>query len=67
MRGFGELEAGIMDRAWSSGGPLLVRDIQQTLKPARADNMLLTVRIGRQEADLLREALERARRAGGQE
>ena len=120
MRGFGELEAAIMDRAWSSGGPLLVRDIQQTLKPARAYNTVLTVveilyrkgwlsrekdgrayryratvsradytaglmgealaastdhaatvrsfaeKIGPQEADLLREALERARRAGGQ-
>ena len=43
MRGFGELEAAIMDRAWSSGGPLLVRDIQQTLKPARAYNTVLTV------------------------
>src|SRR5437016_14340913 len=43
MRGFGELEAAIMDRAWSSGGPLPVRDIQQTLKPARAYNTVLTV------------------------
>ena len=120
MRGFGELEAAIMDRAWSSGGPLPVRDIQQTLKPARAYNTVLTVveilyrkgwlsrekdgrayryratvsradytaglmgealaastdhaatfrsfaeRIGPHEADLLREALERAWRAGGQ-
>ena len=30
MRDFGEPEAAIMDRAWSSGRPLLVRDIQQT-------------------------------------
>ena len=109
-----------MDRAWSSGRPLLVRDIQQTLQPARAYNTVLTVveilyrkgwlsrekdgracryratvsradytaglmgealaastdhaatfrsfaeRIGPHEADLLREALEHARRAGGQ-
>src|SRR5436190_9256679 len=43
MRGFGELEAAIMDRAWSSGRPLLVREIQQTLQPARAYNTVLTV------------------------
>ena len=43
MRGFGELEAAIMDRAWSSGGPLLMRDIQQALTPARAYNTVLTV------------------------
>ena len=43
MRGFGEPEAAIMDLAWSSGRPLLVRDIQQTVKPARACNTVWTV------------------------
>ena len=43
MRGFGELEAAIMDRVWSSGRPLLVREIQQTLEPTRAYNTVWTV------------------------
>ena len=120
MRGFGELEAAIMDRVWSSGRPLLVREIQQTLEPTRAYNTVWTVveilyrkgwlsrekdgrayryratvsradyaaglmgealsastdhaatyrsfaeRIGPEEADRLREALEQARRTRGQ-
>ena len=32
-----------MDWTWSPGSPLLVRDIQQTLKPARACNPAWTV------------------------
>ncbi|HUL26885.1 MAG TPA: BlaI/MecI/CopY family transcriptional regulator [Streptosporangiaceae bacterium] len=43
MRSFGELEAVIMDRIWSAGRPLLVRDVQQTLSPERAYNTVLTV------------------------
>src|SRR6266702_3278016 len=122
VRGFGELESAIMDRVWSAGRPVLVREIWADLRPERepAYNTVLTVveilyrkgwlarekdgrayryratvtredytaglmgealeasadrvaalrsfvhRIGPQEADLLREALERAWRAGGQ-
>lgn len=43
MRSFGDLEAAIMDRIWSAGQPLLVRDVQQTLTPQRAYNTVLTV------------------------
>ena len=43
MRGFGELEAAIMDRIWSADRPLLVREVQQTLRPERAYNTVLTV------------------------
>ena len=43
MRGFGELEAAIMDRVWSAGGPLLVREMHATLRPERAYNTVLTV------------------------
>jgi predicted transcriptional regulator len=43
MRSFGELEAAIMDRIWSAGQPLLVRDVQKTLTPERAYNTVLTV------------------------
>jgi predicted transcriptional regulator len=43
MRGFGELEAAIMEQVWSAGRPLLVRDIQQTLRPERAYNTVWTV------------------------
>jgi predicted transcriptional regulator len=43
VRGFGDLEAAIMDRIWSAGQPLLVREVQQTLTPERAYNTVLTV------------------------
>jgi predicted transcriptional regulator len=43
MRGFGELEAAIMDRVWSADGPLLVRDVHGMLQPERAYNTVLTV------------------------
>ena len=43
MRGFGELEAAIMDRIWSAERPLLVREIQQALRPERAYNTVWTV------------------------
>ena len=43
MRSFGELEAAIMDRIWSAGRPMLVRDVQQALPPERAYNTVLTV------------------------
>ena len=119
MRGFGELEAAIMDQIWSAGRPLLVREVQRELRPERAYNTVLTVtevlyrkgwltrekdgrayryqatisreeytarlmgealaasndraatlrhfagRIGRAEAEQLRQALEHARRAEG--
>ncbi len=45
MRGFGELEAAIMERVWSAAGPVLVRDIHDALRPDRepAYNTVLTV------------------------
>jgi predicted transcriptional regulator len=43
VRSFGDLEAAIMDRIWSAGRPLLVRDVQKTLSPERACNTVLTV------------------------
>src|SRR5262245_51116103 len=43
VRSFGDLEAAIMDRIWSAGQPLLVRDVQRTLTPQRAYNTVLTV------------------------
>ena len=43
MRGFGELEAAIMDRIWSAGGPLRVREIWADVHPQRAYNTVLTV------------------------
>lgn len=43
VRSFGELEAAIMDRVWSAGQPLLVRDVHRTLRPERAYNTVLTV------------------------
>src|SRR6266851_3833709 len=43
VRGFGELEASIMERIWSAGQPLLVRDVHKTLRPERAYNTVLTV------------------------
>ncbi len=43
MQGFGDLEAAIMERAWSERRPLLVREIQQALEPQRAYNTVLTV------------------------
>ena len=43
MRSFGDLEAAIMDRIWSAGRPMLVRDVQQALTPERAYNTVLTV------------------------
>ena len=43
MRGFGELEAAIMDRIWSADGPLLVREVHGMLQPERAYNTVLTV------------------------
>lgn len=36
MRGFGELEAAIMDIVWSSDQPLVVRDVLERLRPERA-------------------------------
>lgn len=121
MRSFGDLEAAIMDRIWSAGQPLLLRDVQKALKPERAYNTVLTVmeilyrkgwlarerdgrayryravvtredytaglmgevlatsadragalrrfaeRIGPDEAEQLRQALEQARQAGGRQ
>jgi predicted transcriptional regulator len=43
VRGFGELEAAIMDRVWSADTPVLVRDVHATLQPQRAYNTVLTV------------------------
>ena len=43
MRGFGELEGAIMERVWSAGRPLRVREIQQALQPERAYNTVWTV------------------------
>ncbi len=43
MRGFGDLESAIMERVWSAGRPLLVREIQQALQPERAYNTVWTV------------------------
>lgn len=45
VRGFGELEAAIMDRVWAAGRPLLVREIRDALRPDRepARNTVLTV------------------------
>jgi len=43
VRGFGELEAAIMERVWSADRPLLVREVQRTLEPERAYNTVWTV------------------------
>jgi predicted transcriptional regulator len=43
MRGFGDLEGAIMERVWSAGRPLLVREIAQALQPERAYNTVWTV------------------------
>jgi len=45
VRGFGELESAIMDRVWSTGRPVLVREIWADLRPERepAYNTVLTV------------------------
>ena len=43
MRGFGDLESAIMERVWSAGRPLLVREIQQELQPQRAYNTVWTI------------------------
>ncbi|MDA8320913.1 MAG: BlaI/MecI/CopY family transcriptional regulator [Actinomycetota bacterium] len=45
MRGFGELEAAIMDRVWAAGRPVLVREVRDGLRPERdpAYNTVLTV------------------------
>jgi predicted transcriptional regulator len=43
MRGFGDLEGAIMEQVWSAGRPLLIREIQQALKPERAYNTVWTV------------------------
>ncbi len=45
MRGFGDLEAAIMDRLWSHGGSLTVREIHTALTADRdlAYNTVLTV------------------------
>lgn len=45
VRGFGELEAAIMDRIWAAGRPVLVREIHGWLRPERepAYNTVLTV------------------------
>src|SRR6266571_6560047 len=44
VRGFGELEAAIMDQVWSAGRPVLVREIHDGLRPDRepAYNTVLT-------------------------
>ncbi|WP_222850141.1 BlaI/MecI/CopY family transcriptional regulator [Allosaccharopolyspora coralli] len=36
MRGFGELEAAIMDRVWSRGEPATVREVVEDLQEERA-------------------------------
>lgn len=43
MQGFDDLDGAIMERIWSAGRPLLVREIQQTLAPQRAYNTVQTV------------------------
>lgn len=45
VRAFGELEAAIMDRVWTAGRPVLVREIRDSLRPERdpAYNTVLTV------------------------
>ncbi|MEH1128208.1 BlaI/MecI/CopY family transcriptional regulator [Micromonospora sp. CPCC 206061] len=45
MRGFGELEAAIMDRLWVRGEPTTVREVLDDLRPERdlAYNTVLTV------------------------
>jgi predicted transcriptional regulator len=43
MLGFGELEAAIMEQVWSARRPVLVREIQQAIKPPRAYNTVWTV------------------------
>jgi predicted transcriptional regulator len=45
VRGFGELEAAIMDRVWLAGEPVRVREIWAALRPERepAYNTVLTV------------------------
>jgi predicted transcriptional regulator len=43
VRGFGELEAAIMERVWAAPRPVLVREIQETLQPERAYNTVWTV------------------------
>jgi len=45
VRGFGELEAAIMDRVWAAGHPVRVREIHDALRPERepAYNTVLTV------------------------
>ena len=45
VRGFGELEAAIMDRIWAAGRPVRVREIHDWLRPERepAYNTVLTV------------------------
>jgi predicted transcriptional regulator len=43
VRGFGDLEAAIMDQIWSADGPLLVREVHGKLQPGRAYNTVLTV------------------------
>lgn len=45
VRGFGELEAAIMDRVWSAVRPVLVREVHDRLRPERepAYNTVLTV------------------------
>ena len=45
VRGFGELEAAIMDRVWAAGRPVRVREIHDALRPERepAYNTVLTV------------------------
>ena len=43
MRGFGDLESEIMERVWSAGRPLLVREIAESLVPERAYNTVWTI------------------------
>jgi predicted transcriptional regulator len=45
VRGFGDLEAAIMDRFWTRGQPATVREIHTELRPQRdlAYNTVLTV------------------------
>src|SRR5437588_10327825 len=65
MRGFGELEAAIMDRVWRAGHPVLVREIHGALRPDREpayDTVLTVVEILYRKGWLAREKDGRAYR-----
>lgn len=63
MRRFGELEAVVMDRLWSSPGPMSVREVLEGLQPQRrlAYTTVMTVMDNLYKKDLL--ARERDGRA----